>query len=302
MCRPYAKDVFRQPATRIEMRQAESREQLRAVVRNWRQGGLKIALVPTMGNLHEGHLALVAAAREQADRVIASIYVNPTQFGEGEDYGRYPRTLEDDLRQLEAARCDLVFTPSDQTVYPHGLGDSTRLCAAPSLANILEGASRPGHFDGVVTVVARLFNLASPDVAVFGEKDWQQLLVVRRMVADLAYPLRIIPVATVRGPGGLALSSRNRYLAEGQRSAADQLNVVLRWVAERAATAPGERLTLIREAREQLEQKGLRVDYVAVLRAEDLAEPEPHDRELRVLAAVWSGSTRLIDNQASCAT
>jgi len=282
------------------MRQVETREQLWAEVRNWRRAGLKIALVPTMGNLHEGHLALVAAAREQADRVIASIYVNPAQFGEGEDFGRYPRTLEEDLRQLGAARCDLVFTPSDEVIYPRGLLDSTRLRAAPSLANILEGASRPGHFDGVVTVVARLFNLASPDLAVFGEKDWQQLLVIRRLVEDLGYPLRIIPVATVRGPGGLALSSRNRYLDGVQRSAADQLNAVLLWVAERVAANPVQRLAVAEQASEQLQSHGLRVDYVTVLRAEDLAEPGPRDRDLRVLAAVWSGSTRLIDNRACC--
>jgi pantoate--beta-alanine ligase len=284
------------------MQQVETREQLWAVVRNWRRSGLKTALVPTMGNLHEGHLALVAAAREQADRVITSIYVNPAQFGKGEDFGHYPRTPEEDIRQLAAARCGLVFTPGDQAIYPRGLGDSTHLRAAPSLANILEGASRPGHFDGVVTVVARLFNLVGPDVAVFGEKDWQQLLVIRRMVEDLGYPLRIVPVATVRAPGGLALSSRNRYLDESQRFAAGQLNAVLSWAAERVATASGERLAVAREAAEQLERLGLRVDYVTVLRAEDLAEPEPGDRDLRVLAAVWCGNTRLIDNLACCAT
>jgi pantoate--beta-alanine ligase len=282
------------------MRQVQNREQLWAVVRNWRRAGLKIALVPTMGNLHGGHLALVAAGREQADRVITSIYVNPTQFGEGEDFERYPRTLDDDLRQLEAAGCDLVFTPSDRVIYPRGPEDSTRILAAPSLANLLEGASRPGHFDGVVTVVARLFNLVGPDVAVFGEKDWQQLLVIRRMVEDLAYPLHIIPVDTVRGPGGLALSSRNRYLDETQRKAAEQLNGVLRWAAGRVATAPGERRAIEREARGRLEQRGLQVDYMTVLRAADLVEPEPGDRDLRVLAAVRSGSTRLIDNHPCC--
>jgi len=282
------------------MRQVQTREQLWAVVRNWRRAGQKIALVPTMGNLHQGHLALVAAGREQADRVITSIYVNPTQFGEGEDFGRYPRTLDDDLRQLEAAHCDLVFTPSDRVMYPRGPDDSTRVLATPALANKLEGASRPGHFDGVVTVVARLFNLVGPDLAVFGEKDWQQLLVIRRMVEDLAYPLQILTVATVRGPGGLALSSRNRYLDETQRTAAEQLNAVLRWAAERVAAAPGEHGAIEREARGRLEQQGLRVDYLTVLRAADLVEPEPGDRDLRVLAAVWSGSTRLIDNHVCC--
>jgi len=283
------------------MRQAQTRDQLWAVVRNWRRTGLKIALVPTMGNLHEGHLALVAAAREQADRVIASIYVNPAQFGEGEDFARYPRTLDEDLQQLAAEHCDLVFVPTDRTMYPRGLTDSTRLCAAPSLANILEGASRPGHFDGVVTVVARLFNLVGPDLAVFGEKDWQQLQVVRRMAEDLGYPLQIVPVATVRGSRGLALSSRNRYLDEPQRAAAEHLNVVLEDVAQRVGAAPAERLAAEQEACDRLEHHGLRVDYVAVRRAEDLAEPEARDRDLRVLAAVWCGATRLIDNRACCA-
>lgn len=278
------------------MRQAQSREQLWAVVRNWRRAGLKIALVPTMGNLHDGHLALVAAAREHADRVITSIYVNPAQFGEGEDFERYPRTLEADLQKLEQADCDLVFAPNDRTIYPRGLVDSTRLCAAPSLANILEGAARPGHFDGVVTVVARLFSMVGPDVAVFGEKDYQQLLVVRRMVEDLGYPLQIVPVATVRGPGGLALSSRNRYLDQARQGAAEKINEVLLRAAQRVAEAPEARLAIEREAHQALEGQGLRVEYVAVRRAADLAEPEPGDRDFRVLAAAWSGSTRLIDN------
>jgi pantoate--beta-alanine ligase len=280
------------------MRQAHTREQLWAVLRSWRRAGLSTALVPTMGNLHEGHLALVAAAREQADRVITSIYVNPAQFGEGEDFDRYPRTLETDQRQLEEAACDLLFTPTDQTMYPGGLGDSTRVKAAPSLANILEGANRPGHFDGVVTVVARLFNLVTPDVAVFGEKDYQQLLVIRRLVLDLGYPVRIAAVATVRGPAGLALSSRNRYLDDEQKTAAHQLNVVLQEAASQVADAPTHLPEVERAAQAKLEQAGLRVDYVAVRRARDLAKPSADDPDLRVLAAVWSGATRLIDNRA----
>jgi pantoate--beta-alanine ligase len=280
------------------MRQAHTREQLWALLRSWRRAGLSTALVPTMGNLHEGHLALVAAAREQADRVITSIYVNPAQFGEGEDFERYPRTLETDQRQLEDAACDLVFTPTDQTMYPGGLGDSTRVRAAPSLANILEGAHRPGHFDGVVTVVARLFNLVTPDVAVFGEKDYQQLLVIQRLVLDLGYPVRIAAVATVRGPAGLALSSRNRYLDENQRTAAQQLNAVLQGAASQVADASTHLPEVERAAHAKLEQAGLRVDYVAVRRARDLAKPSADDPDLRILAAVWSGATRLIDNRA----
>jgi pantoate--beta-alanine ligase len=280
------------------MRQAQSREQLWAVLRSWRRAGLTTALVPTMGNLHEGHLALVAAAREHADRVVTSIYVNPTQFGEGEDFERYPRTPETDQRQLEEAACDLVFTPTDQTMYPGGPGDSTRVSAAPSLANVLEGAHRPGHFDGVVTVVARLFNLVTPDVAVFGEKDYQQLLVIQRLVRDLGYPLRIAAVATVRGPAGLALSSRNRYLDDAQRTAANQLNAVLQEAARQLADAPERLAEVEREAHAKLEQAGLRVDYFTVRRARDLAKPSADDPDLRILAAVRSGTTRLIDNWA----
>ena len=281
---------------RIEMNRAQTREQLRAATAPWRLAGQSIALVPTMGNLHEGHLALVRAARAQADRVVASIFVNPTQFGEGEDFERYPRTPEEDRLQLAEAGCDLLFAPDVATVYPNGLSDSTRLTAAPSLANILEGASRPGHFDGVVTVVARLFNLVLPDVAVFGEKDYQQLLVIRRLVEDLAYPVRIESVATVRGDNGLALSSRNRYLEEPQRAAAAQLNAILKRAAGRVPAAVGGYGSVEQEARAAIERAGLRVDYVAVRRAMDLAAPTAQDRELRILAAVWSGRTRLIDN------
>jgi pantoate--beta-alanine ligase len=251
-----------------------------------------------MGNLHDGHLALVAAAREHADRVVTSIYVNPTQFGDGEDFERYPRTLEEDQSLLEVAGCDLLFIPDDRVVYPHGLEDTTRLSAAPSLANILEGACRPGHFDGVVTVVARLFSLVAPDVAVFGEKDYQQLLVIRRLVEDLGYPLKIVSVATVRGVHGLALSSRNRFLGDAELGPAEQLNTVLSAAAGHVVLAPEDWQTAEKEARQLLEQQGLRVDYVAVRRSLDLAVPKAGDRELRVLAAVWSGSTRLIDNCA----
>jgi pantoate--beta-alanine ligase len=279
------------------MRQAQTRDQLGAVIRSWRRAGRSIALVPTMGNLHEGHMALVAAARAAADRVVTSIYVNPTQFGAGEDFERYPRTLEADQRQLEEADCDLVFTPGTRTMYPCGIDDSTRVSAAPSLAKILEGEWRPGHFDGVVTIVSRLFNMVTPDFAVFGEKDYQQLLVIRRLVADLGYPVRTVSVPTVRGRDGLALSSRNRYLGEEERSAAIRLNAVLADAARRAAAAAARLQSVEDEARAQLEQTGMRVEYVAVRRSDDLAKPGETDAELRVLAAVWCGSTRLIDNQ-----
>jgi len=278
------------------MQLAQDREQPWAGLRAWRSSGLTTALVPTMGNLHDGHLALVRVAREHADRVVASIYVNPTQFGEGEDYGRYPRTPEEDLSRLESTHCDMVFMPEEQAMYPRGLTDSTRVTAAPSLSGILEGASRPGHFDGVVTVVARLFNLVGPDVAVFGEKDYQQLLVIRRLVEDLGYPIRIVSVPIVRGSGGLALSSRNRYLDAGERLAAEQMNAVLAAAAGRLASSSADPDAVARDARQRLENAGLVVDYVVVRRADDLTEPNAPDTNLRILAAVRCGDTRLIDN------
>jgi pantoate--beta-alanine ligase len=279
------------------MQLAQSREELWSFTRRWRRDGLRLALVPTMGNLHEGHLALVQAARQQADRIVASIFVNPAQFGAGEDFHAYPRTLEADQRKLADAGCDLAFAPDDRTMYPGGLEDATRLLASPSLANLLEGESRPGHFDGVVTVVARLFNLVGPDFAVFGEKDFQQLLVIRRLVEDLGYPLQVLSVPTVRGQGGLALSSRNSYLDEEQRAAAERLNAVLQEAAERAASGSAGREDVERDARHRLEQAGFRVDYVALRRAADLALPVAGDRDLRILAAAWCGPTRLIDNR-----
>lgn len=277
------------------MQRADSREALWDTTRGWRREGLSIALVPTMGNLHEGHLALVRAARENADRVVTSIYVNPTQFGQGEDFGHYPRTLERDLEQLREARCDLAFVPDDHTMYPHQGDEAIRLLAAPALASTLEGAFRPGHFDGVVTVVARLFNLVAPDIALFGEKDYQQLLVLRRLVSDMGYPIEIIAVPTVREASGLALSSRNQYLDAAQRDAAQRLNRVLRTACRQlAAGAAVEQVE--NEARQALESAGFRVDYVAVRTARDLAIPGPGESDIRVLAAARCGSTRLIDN------
>jgi pantoate--beta-alanine ligase len=278
------------------MQQARTREQLWSVLQPWRLAGQSTALVPTMGNLHDGHLALVAAARQHADRVIVSIYVNPAQFGAGEDFSRYPRTLDEDLRRLEDAQCDLVFVPDDRAIYPRGLDGATQVRAAPALANVLEGAFRPGHFDGVVTVVARLLNLAAPAIAVFGEKDFQQLLVIRRLVEDLGYPVRILPVATVREPGGLALSSRNQYLDHAGRVAAAELSAALREAGGRIGQGRFEHREVERAARDRLRRKGLRVDYVVVRRSADLGEAQPDDRDLRVLAAVWCGATRLIDN------
>jgi pantoate--beta-alanine ligase len=278
------------------MQRAQSREQLWSFTRSWRRDGLQTALVPTMGNLHEGHLELVRAARQNADRVIVSIYVNPTQFGEGEDFDSYPRTLDADLQKLEAEACDLVFVPGNATMYPLGTGQAVQVRAAPELSAILEGDCRPGHFDGVVTVVARLFNLVYPEIAVFGEKDYQQLLVIQQMVEDLGYPLRILPVPTVRESSGLAMSSRNSYLDQQQMQAAVQLNSVLANAARRVMAAGQGPEDVERLAVDELERLGFQVDYVALRRASDLAEPGVGDRDLRILAAAYCGETRLIDN------
>jgi pantoate--beta-alanine ligase len=278
------------------MQQAENREQIRSATRCWRQEGQQVALVPTMGNLHDGHLALVAAARLEADRVVTSIYVNPAQFGAGEDFESYPRTLDADRRLLEQAGCDLLFVPDHRTMYPHGLGNPVRLLAPPDLAASLEGNSRPGHFDGVVTVVARLFNLVDPDIAVFGEKDYQQLVVIGRLVDDLGFGIRIVPVSTVREASGLAMSSRNNYLEPTQRKAAGELNAVLFEAAERIKREASDTTQVERAAVVRLESLGFRVEYVAIRRAEDLGMPGAADQQLRILASAWCGETRLIDN------
>lgn len=278
------------------MQQAETREQVKAITNCWRKEGLKTALVPTMGNLHDGHLVLVDVARREADRVIASVYVNPTQFGEGEDFENYPRTLARDHELLEQAGCDLILVPDHRTMYPFGLENQVRVQAPADLATTLEGNSRPGHFDGVVTVVARLFNLVNPDIAVFGEKDFQQLLVIRRMTEDLGYGIRIVSVPTVREATGLAMSSRNNLLDIEERKAGGGLSAVLLEAADRIESGSKDWEQVEQDAMTRLKQLGFRVDYVAVRREEDLGQPQPADLELRVLAAVYFGRTRLIDN------
>lgn len=280
------------------MQVIENRRELRDLVSEWRREGERVALVPTMGNLHEGHLSLVRAAGRHAVRVVTSIFVNPAQFSEGEDFDRYPRTLEQDLAKLENEGCDLAFVPDADQLYPFGLDRAVMVRAAPDLAGRLEGRFRPGHFDGVVTVVARLFALVQPDVAVFGEKDYQQLLVVRRMAEDLGFDARVIGEKTVRSKAGLALSSRNAYLDEAQRQAANALNRALIRAARSAAADGAVYSSLEDEATDALEAVGLRVEYVAIRRSQDLAAPKEGDRDLRILAAAWCGRTRLIDNMA----
>ena len=272
-------------------------EALRDRVATWKRDGLRVGFVPTMGNLHAGHHSLVHLAREHVDRVIASVFVNPTQFGPNEDFARYPRTPQADVDGLAAAGCAVAWMPTVETMYPHGVEASVRV-AVPGVTEVLEGAHRPGHFDGVATVVARLFNQVQPDVAVFGRKDYQQLAVIRYMVRDLAFPLEVVAGATQREDDGLAMSSRNQYLSPAERATAPILQQALQ--AMRAALDGGAtRIQVEAEARTRLDRAGFDVDYV-VVRRPDLGMPEPgpagSGEPLVALVAARLGRTRLIDN------
>lgn len=261
----------------------------------WRRQGEHVALVATMGNLHLGHVSLVELAREHAERVVVSVYVNPTQFGENEDFKEYPRTLERDTLRLRKIGADILYVPSDETVYPYG-HDCATIVAVPGLTENFCGASRPGHFDGVTTVVARLFSHVMPDVAVFGQKDYQQQLVIRYMSEDLRLPIRIITAETVREKDGLALSSRNQYLSAEERAIAPELYATLRWAGEQLQSGERDYENLESSAVSRLESAGFEIEYVAVRRAEDLTIPTRDYDELVVLAAVHLGNARLIDN------
>lgn len=268
---------------------------LAAAVRAARAAGRRIGFVPTMGNLHAGHRSLFERARDHAEVVVASIYVNPLQFGEHEDYQGYPRTPEQDRELLEAAGVDLLFVPDDAQIYPRGRAAQTRV-EVPGLSDILCGQSRPGHFRGVTTVVNRLFNLVAPDVALFGRKDYQQWLLIRLMVSDLGMPIDIVGVDTVRAPDGLALSSRNGYLTPAERAVAPRLYATLVECAGQIEIPGADIPALETQAREALRDAGFRPDYVSVRRQADLAPPEAGDRGLAILAAAWLGRARLIDN------
>ena len=271
---------------------------LRAHSAAWRESrGATVALVPTMGALHAGHASLIKLARAQADRVIASIFVNPRQFGEGEDFERYPRAEADDARLLQEAGCDLLYAPTPEAMYPPGFATSIDVAG---VAEPLEGGSRPGHFAGVATVVGKLLLQARPDIAIFGEKDWQQLQVVRRLVRDLDLQVDILGAPIARDADGLALSSRNAYLSEEERMLAPRLHLLLAQAA--AALAKGAPVGRIEETgREALGKMGFRqVDYLEVRDGETLAPvgPGPLAKPARLLAAAWLGATRLIDNLA----
>jgi pantoate--beta-alanine ligase len=271
--------------------------ELRAAVARARGEGKRIAFVPTMGNLHEGHVALVEKAGQRADFVVASIFVNPLQFGPKEDLASYPRTLAADQDKLVAAGCQLLFAPDVEEMYPHGMSGQT-LVRVSGVSEGLCGGSRPGHFDGVATVVTKLFNMVQPDLAVFGEKDFQQLAVVRTLVHDLNMPIQIMGEPTVRAADGLALSSRNGYLDEAQRASAPALYRTLQQLA--AAIRDGRRdfAPLEAEGKAALEQAGFRPDYLEIREAGSLRPASATDSRLVILGAAYLGSTRLIDNLA----
>jgi pantoate--beta-alanine ligase len=274
---------------------AHTKDELIEQTVEWRHHEEHIALVPTMGNLHAGHLALVDLAREHAERVIVSIFVNPTQFGVGEDFDAYPRTLERDKRRLKTTPADLIFAPSVDTVYPFGLEMATKV-SVPGLTENFCGATRPGHFDGVTTVVARLFAIVQPDVAVFGQKDYQQQLVLRHMTLDMNLPISIITGETVRDDDGLALSSRNSYLSEEERATAPLLYETLTKVSGELQDGRRNFEELEASAISRLCLAGFDVDYLSIRRAQNLEVPDRDCDDLVVLVAAKLGGARLIDN------
>jgi pantoate--beta-alanine ligase len=268
---------------------------VRQQVRTWRADGLTVGFVPTMGSLHLGHMSLLSAARFRADRVIASVFVNPLQFGPGEDFERYPRASEEDARLLADAGCEVLFLPGVDEIYPRGQASATRVSVKP-LCEILEGAHRPGHFDGVATVVAKLFGIVQPDIAVFGEKDYQQLAIVRRMVADLEIPVEIVGAPTVRSSDGLAMSSRNRYLSADERVLAPRIFATLNGAAERIHAGERNYSAVTEWGVSELRAASMQPDYFEVRDSRTLLAPSPDSRELVILVAARLGRARLIDN------
>ncbi|PYA24474.1 pantoate--beta-alanine ligase [Serratia marcescens] len=274
----------------------ETLPMLRQQIRRWRQEGKRIALVPTMGNLHDGHMTLVDEARARADVVVVSIFVNPMQFDRPDDLARYPRTLQEDSEKLTRRSVDLVFAPAPAAVYPQGLEQQTYV-GVPGISSILEGASRPGHFRGVSTIVSKLFNLVQPDLACFGEKDYQQLALIRKMVADMGYDIDIVGVPTVRAKDGLALSSRNGYLTAEERKVAPQLSKIMNALAQQLANGERHVEELLEQTAEQLRAAGFTPDELFIRDADSLQPLTVDSQRAVVLMAAWLGKARLIDNQ-----
>lgn len=274
----------------------ETLPMLRQQIRRWRQEGKRIALVPTMGNLHDGHMTLVDEARARADVVVVSIFVNPMQFERPDDLARYPRTLQEDSEKLTRRGVDLVFAPAPAAVYPQGLEQQTYV-DVPGISSILEGASRPGHFRGVSTIVSKLFNLVQPDLACFGEKDYQQLALIRKMVADMGYDIDIVGVPTVRAKDGLALSSRNGYLTAEERKTAPQLSKIMNALAQQLANGERHVEALLEQTAEQLRAAGFTPDELFIRDADSLQPLTVDSQRAVVLMAAWLGKARLIDNQ-----
>ncbi|EJJ6949033.1 pantoate--beta-alanine ligase [Salmonella enterica] len=270
---------------------------LRQHIRRLRQEGKRVALVPTMGNLHDGHMKLVDEAKARADVVIVSIFVNPMQFDRPDDLVRYPRTLQEDCEKLNKRKVDYVFAPAVEEIYPQGLEGQTYV-DVPGLSTMLEGASRPGHFRGVSTIVSKLFNLIQPDIACFGEKDFQQLALIRKMVADMSYDIEIVGVPIIRAKDGLALSSRNGYLTAEQRKIAPGLHNVMNSIAEKLIAGNRELQEIIAIAEQELNEKGFRADDIQIRDADTLQELTETSKRAVILAAAWLGQARLIDNQS----
>jgi pantoate--beta-alanine ligase len=277
------------------MKTVNTIEALRHTISTWRSCDERIAFVPTMGNLHDGHLALIEAAKQKADRTVVSIFVNPLQFGEGEDFETYPRTIVEDSSQLASRGVDLLFAPPVEVMYPLAQQQQTRV-EVPDVSHILDGEFRPGFFVGVATVVCKLFNMVQPDIAIFGEKDFQQLLIIRRMVDDLQMPVEIAALPTVREPDGLAMSSRNSYLDREQRKAAPLIYRCLQQAVDEIKRGEDDYAHLERVARERLEDAGFVVDYFTLRNAETLNPADAGEKDLVILTAVRLGQTRLIDN------
>ena len=270
-------------------------DELRTQLDSARRAGKRIAIVPTMGNLHEGHLQLVRLARTKADLVVTTIFVNPLQFGLNEDWDKYPRTFDADRAALEAEHCDLLFAPTDSEMYPNGLADQTRVFC-PTMTDILCGASRPGHFEGVTTVVSKFFHIVEPDVAIFGNKDFQQLAIIRRMAQDLCMRVDIIGAPIARDTDGLALSSRNRFITDEERPHANQLHNTLEWMKAQILSGERDYAALEKQGKAQILEVGFRPDYLSVRAAHTLEPALDDDIELAILGALFSSRARLIDN------